>query len=550
MKKTIILSTLVLFAGAAFAETMPPTKLPATEQSNTTNQAGNGFVYPSITHLESDSTVHDVVFFYNKEMVEEYEGDIERLVNYVQAAIDVNNLAFRRQDIPLRRNIAGIVAIPSNLTFNVNGDQSERVADLRRIYFDNRYNFDYFYDASYVVALTPHLPDVVNAIGSAEVGGKFSWVSPYQKDKAERTLAHELGHNDGFSHTKEEYDEMTSYLKSLRMSEYSNGTSCGTFSSIMKGGSGDRDEGFFSSPLVKNAQNTDCGDYHEADSARAYLEAIAYNIPNRIAPFANNKPARQATGTATLSVVSNVVAEGQPIVIDINWSGAELGDSVQVLTRKGVAGITDFKSSLKSVYFDGTNTTSQIEIMTLDDSEFELDESMEIALVFPHGVSISGEGLQEVTITSDDQGNAGVISFTSNAESLGEGESRTLTLQRTGGSDGEFTVNVKTESGTASDNDFNPIDRSFTFANGETSKTLTVTARNDSEQEGDESFIVKVTSDSNITGGNDTVTVTIAAGTPPSSGNASEGSSSGGSTGMFSILGLMLLMVARKFSVK
>lgn len=548
MKSTILSIGLVLFAGSVSAETLPTETTPkASQQSTNSSQADNGFTYPDITHLESEATVNDVVFFYPSEMLDEFDGDAEKLVNYVQTSVEMNNFAFRRQDIPLRRKVAGVVAIPSQLSYDVEGDREKRLYDLRNLYTDSRYNYNYYYDVSYVVAITPHIMEAVNSIGSAEVGGKFSWISPYNTDEPERTLAHELGHNDGFTHTREEYDE--SNTKGLRFSEYSNGTSCGSYSSIMKDGSGDRSEGFFSSPLVTNAQGVECGHYDEADSARSYIEAVADHIPNQKPPFSNNKPSREATGTASVSLVSSVVDEGQPIVIDVFWSGAELGDSVQVLTRKGTADIKDFRSSLRSVYYDGENDVSRIEIQTRDDSDFELDETMEIALVFPHGVELADNNSQEVIITSDEAGNAGLIEFSSDTLTLAEGDSGSLTLQRNGGSDGEFTVSVTTISGSADSNDFSEIDRKITFAEGETSKSINISARSDNQQESNESFTVRLTGHEQLIGDVDEVTVTIEASDAPAPETPNGGSDverSGGSSGPMFLL-LLLGMAATRF---
>ncbi len=553
MKKTLLAASVALLSNFALADTLPPSAI-ASEQSS----GDNGFTYPSVTHLESDAIVNDIVFFYPSEMTDFFDGDMEEMVKYVNDSIEANNVAFQRQDIPLRRKVAGIVAIPSKLDYDPKGTRGQRIYDLRRLYNDDEFNYNYFYDTSYVSVLTPYYEEIVSSIGSAEVGGKFSWITPFRRDEVERTIAHELGHNDGFTHDKETYDEANGDDKSAYLARYAVGYSCGSFDSIMKSGSGSRDEGFFSSPLATNAQGVECGDANEGDSVRAYKDAVENLIPNQAGTFSNNKPSRAATGTATLSLPSTVINEGEDIVVEVFWAGAELGDSIQVLTRKGTADTTDFKSSLRSVYFDGNETTSRISIDTFDDSEFELDETMTIELIYPHGVSIEGEGAQVVTLTSDEIGNAGVVNFDTSRATVNEGQSVTLTLQRTGGTDGDIATRVVTEVGTANADDFTVTDREVIFLTGETSKTITISTVNDQTEEDAESFTVMLIGSSQIVGTSNEVVVTISASDAPASGGSNgsgnntgsnAGGGGGGSMGIFSGLFLLLLTVARKKNV-
>ncbi|MCF4010590.1 Calx-beta domain-containing protein [Rheinheimera sp. UJ63] len=544
MIKNLAFATLLTATSCAVLAESFPSDLPPSEQHNIKSQGNNGFTYPEKTHLESDEIFHDVVFFYSNDMLDYFENNVEALTKYVEGAIEINNKAFSRQDIPLRRKIIGIVNIPEPFGYDDNIDGSERLSSLRRLYADSRYRFNFFFDASYVVALNRYYPEKTSSIGLAEVSGKYSWVSPYRGFNADPTLAHELGHNDGFIHDVEHYEGYSSSNRIFLAASYAVGASCGTFDSIMRSSSGNRSEAFISSPLVKNAQSEACGVENTSDAARAYLEALQNKIPQRLLPFANNKPSRAITGTASLSVLNPTVNEGQDIEVEVIFTGAELGDTVQVITRQGSADNSDFVSTLKTVYFDETSSVKKLTFSTKDDEDFEMPEQFIIELVYPNGLALdTASSSQTITMLSDDIGYPGTINFDVASLTLSEGQNSTLTLTRTNGTDGDYTVRVFTEYGTADANDFVAIDQEITFLNGETTKSLNLSINSDISEEPAETFTVRFTGNNLIVGSMNTVAVTVlASSAPPAPPKpASSNESSGGS---FNLTALLLLLVA------
>jgi hypothetical protein len=543
MKFRYIALTTLLLSSHAFAESFPPTKVEVSQQST----KDNGFTYPDTTYLESDSVVNDVVFFYSKDMLSYFNNDVEDLVMYVQDAVDINNLAFKRQDIPLRRKIAGIVEFPSENDYNDEAYGEDRLLNLDRMYKRNR--FDETYDASYIVALTKHYPDIVSSIGLAYVGGKFSWLSPYKDRPADRTLAHELGHNDGFAHDLDSYNGYSDRVQSNLARPYAIGTDCGTFDSVMKSGTGSRSEGFFSSPLVTNDQGVACGTDEVEDSARAYREALNNEIKNQERPFSNNKPSKIASGTVSLSLPSTVINEGEPITVEVIWSGAEVGDMVQLMTKKGSADLNDFESSLISLEYE-EGKTNVVQINTINDDAFEINETLTVELIHPHGINLSDNAFsQEVTLSSEDIGNAGIINFSESTLTFNEGQTKTITLNRTGGSDGEFTVSINTSLGTANDDDFTLNSDNITFTNGEASKQFNLSIKNDTDEEPSESFSISLSGESQVIGSNNTITVTINASdsaTNNTTNNNTTSNGGGGSMGIFTGLLLLLISIRRR----
>jgi hypothetical protein len=76
---------------------------------------------------------------------------------------------------------------------------------------------------------------------------------------------------------------------------------------------------------------------------------------------------------------------------------------------------------------------------------------------------------------------------------VAEGKTATLTVTRTGGSDGPATVSYASAFGTATAADFVPLAGDVTFADGETTKTIPFVARKDAKAEPVETATVTLT---------------------------------------------------------
>ena len=75
----------------------------------------------------------------------------------------------------------------------------------------------------------------------------------------------------------------------------------------------------------------------------------------------------------------------------------------------------------------------------------------------------------------------GRFSITPSSPSAVEGEGATITVTRTGGSDGRVTVNYATSNGTAETGDYTAASGTLTFEDGETSRTFTVSTLEDGD---------------------------------------------------------------------
>src|SRR4029077_1392120 len=107
----------------------------------------------------------------------------------------------------------------------------------------------------------------------------------------------------------------------------------------------------------------------------------------------------------------------------------------------------------------------------------------------------------------------GTLQFDSAGYSVNEnGGTATITVTRTGGSDGPVSVDYATSNGTATaGSDYTTASGTLNFAAGETSKTFTVPITNDTLVEGDETVNLTLSNPSGgaTLGSQNTATLTI-----------------------------------------
>ena len=226
-------------------------------------------------------------------------------------------------------------------------------------------------------------------VGLSFLSGNASWISPYSNDNAtwsSRTLAHELGHNDGFRHTGEDHNEHLEFLAR----EDATGFKCGNYASVMNV-SGDRSEPFFSDThisLHEHDHEVTCGIPNEANSAQVYRDLAQNNIANREGTFSNIKPTRPNTGF--VSVYTNVESalEGQSVSFDVIFEGAEMGDSVNLVLRQGTAGLDDFDSRIIHITHNGRDNVYTVNVDTFTDTLSESTETLAAELIYPNGLSV------------------------------------------------------------------------------------------------------------------------------------------------------------------
>jgi Calx-beta domain/PA14 domain/RTX calcium-binding nonapeptide repeat (4 copies) len=200
----------------------------------------------------------------------------------------------------------------------------------------------------------------------------------------------------------------------------------------------------------------------------------------------------------------NVNEENGFISIDITRTARTTGQvSANISLTNGTATYpSDYNQNLLTVNFADGETSKTINIPIVDDTKFEPNETINLALTnLTGGATLGSQSTAILTIISEDLPAPGKLAFSRSNFSVNEDGTPVITvsISRTDGSDGEVSVTITPSDGTAiaaSDYSNDPI--TVTFANQETSKTVTIPITNDSIYEDTETVILTLT---NLTNG-------------------------------------------------
>ncbi|AKE63138.1 Alkaline phosphatase [Microcystis aeruginosa NIES-2549] len=223
--------------------------------------------------------------------------------------------------------------------------------------------------------------------------------------------------------------------------------------------------------------------------------------------------------TATLTIIDNdtlpgiigfsganftVNEDGTPITqVTLTRTGGSNGEVSVTLTPDGgtaTAG-SDYNNTPITVTFANGETSKTVTIPINNDTVYEPTETVNLTLSSPTGGATLGTQTTAVLNIIDNDAVAGVLSFSNATYNINENGTPVtqVTINRTGGSDGAVSATVTLSNGTAtagSDYVANPI--TVNFANGETSKTVTIPIINDTVLENTETINLTLT---NLTGG-------------------------------------------------
>ncbi len=218
----------------------------------------------------------------------------------------------------------------------------------------------------------------------------------------------------------------------------------------------------------------------------------------------------------SFSIANAEADEGGKVIFTVSRAGAEDNvASVKVATATdsgedvNAADADDYTAiaTAQTLNFAKGVTSQTVEVQTTDDDLFEPDETFKAVLSAPAlaendpgtGVSIeTGKGTATGTITNDDT----EPSFAVADAKADEGDAITFTVTRSGAMDNAVSVkwNTKADSSdganAASATDYTPVTTAITltFAKDVGSQTFTVATTEDMLHEGNETFLVELTS--------------------------------------------------------
>ncbi|NCS04896.1 MAG: hypothetical protein GPJ06_24040, partial [Microcystis aeruginosa G13-11] len=204
------------------------------------------------------------------------------------------------------------------------------------------------------------------------------------------------------------------------------------------------------------------------------------------------------TEDGTINLVYTFTRTGNtanPLTVSFNVGGNATFNNDY--TQNGAA---SFNNTSGTITFAAGSDTATLTIDPTADSIFEQDETVSLTLVSSANYNRGTTNTVTSTIINDDV-NAGVLSFSNSQFSVNEDGTvvSAVTINRTGNSTGAVSVTINLTNGTATaPSDYNNTPITVNFANGETSKTVTIPIVNDTQFEADETVNLSL---SNPTGG-------------------------------------------------
>ncbi|MHC5916452.1 MAG: Calx-beta domain-containing protein, partial [Nostoc sp.] len=207
-------------------------------------------------------------------------------------------------------------------------------------------------------------------------------------------------------------------------------------------------------------------------------------------------------GALSFSAASYSVNEdGTPVaIVTVQRTGGSEGFvRANVLLSNGTATYPDDYNTVSvAVNFANGETSKTVTIPILNDPIAESNETINLTLANPQGGATLGTQTTAVlTIIDNDQPKPGTLAFSQSNFTVNEDGTpvTVVTVTRTGGSGGAVSAIVNLTNGSAiAPNDYSNTPITVNFANGETSKTVTIPITNDVLVEGNETINLSLTS--------------------------------------------------------
>ncbi|NBT41666.1 MAG: hypothetical protein EBT20_14575, partial [Alphaproteobacteria bacterium] len=211
-----------------------------------------------------------------------------------------------------------------------------------------------------------------------------------------------------------------------------------------------------------------------------------------------------------VSVANASVTEGAgsvSVTVSLSNSyGQEISVSYATADGTAVSGL-DYETQSGNLVFAPNETSKSFSVPIIDNEVYEEAEtfSVNIGLV---GESLGTIANGSATVTINDDEAVPQISITDLA--LTEGQSGDLIVSVSNAAEQEITLDYATVDGSATNQDYNQISGSLTFASGELEKTISVTTLDDALDENEESFTLELSNLNIGTFSDSSASITIA----------------------------------------
>lgn len=472
----------------------------------------------------------NVLFFYTPDLLDYYEGDLQKIYDFAEQSIEVNNEHFANGGIGIERAAAAILELPFEYDDAYEGSGS-RLYNFASKFWEVESNYE-SYQASYYVLLSRYYGQ--DAVGIAYRGSNIAMVSPYSnKQHALTVLTHELGHNDGLMHDVSDTvdNDVSTFLR-----EDSVGYACGNSFSVMTYQGFSADSNFFSNPeMYEESSGLECGELGVANSAGALREAVNTGaFVSGKYPFRDIIIPTDGEGTVSLIGSEGSAYESDGIFeVQVDWSNAPPTTSVEIHVGETEDDLNDedthdIATRMLRVERPVDSDVSTHVFELIDDDLYERDEHFTVKLQYPERLAIANGSL-DFTLISDELPERGEVEMSLTITEFKEGDTGILTLNRVGGADEALPVTLSL-SGDALASDVSLEQNEVVFAHGELRKTVGITIIDDKEDEQAESFSIQAKSEFMDT--QPTVTGVIA------KSDSKSGGSFGFTVGLFALVGL------------
>ena len=197
------------------------------------------------------------------------------------------------------------------------------------------------------------------------------------------------------------------------------------------------------------------------------------------------------SGSTTVSFGADIygVSEGSSTTITVVMSPAPGSDAIIRIDDEGQDGATsaDYSVVPASVTFGATHTVPTFTFTATDDADNDDGESVKLTFVnLPTGVSAGTIDETTVSITDDDVPTV-EVSFEQSGYSVTEGSGVIVKVKLNADPERTVTIPIRRTNQEASDSDYRGVPTSVTFDSGDTEKSFTFTADDDTADDDGES---------------------------------------------------------------